>query len=248
MLTAESSSASSPSRLNASNPSRGLEEARRGLARCYSDTGSPDSRGLGGSGGSGGLGGSGGSGGSGSSGLDSGAREMRGLYKHSVTELDTDTESNGYASISFSDSDTASETPEVSYSGATSVLSSEKLSLDNHKYLVVPRKGIGNPRDTLTASLEAQMDRRTSRALVSGPDDTYKMPKALDQPVKPRYTQPKGYVGFSSLPDQVCSCSCVSEAANSATMDLPFFVLNSFKNTSVFCEWFFSQNYTYFCQ
>ena len=133
---------------------------------------------------------------------------MRGVYKHSVTELDTDTESNGYASISFSDSDTASETPEVSYTGASSVLSSEQLSLDTLKYIAVPRQEKANPRDTLTGSLEAQMDRRKSRASVSGPDDTYQMPKALDQPVEPRYTQPKGYVGFSSLPDQVCSCSC----------------------------------------
>ena len=139
--------------------------------------------------------------------MDSGAQEMRGLYKHSVTEPDTDTESNGYASISFSDSDTASDTPEVSYTAATSVLSSEKLSLDDHKYFVVPRQEKGSPRDALTASPEAQMDRRTSRTLGSGPDDTYQMPKALDHPVKPRYTEPKGYVGFSSLPDQVYSCS-----------------------------------------
>ena len=139
--------------------------------------------------------------------MDSGARKMRGFYKHSVTELDTDTESNGYASISFSDSDAASETPDVSYTtGAISVLSREALALDNHKSLGVPRQGKGNPRDT--ASLEAQIDSRTSQTSVSGPDDTYQMPKALNKPVKPRYTQPKGYVGFSSLPDQVCSCSC----------------------------------------
>ena len=112
----------------------------------------------------------------------------RQLWRHSVTE--SDTESHGYASISFSDSDTGSETPDTACDSV-----SRSVKEDTTLTLTLAR-------DTAVEDDTDKHFTNSSQALkVQNKKYVEDTVQAVD--AKPRAHRASGYVGFSCLPDQV---------------------------------------------
>ena len=140
---------------------------------------------------------------------EEGGRREQSFYKHSVAE--SDSESTGYASISFSDSDTGSDDQGGGGGGdleEESVDSSLVIEQEDHEEEVVVMRDLGKE---LECSDEG-VDRRHGGYAGAAPGPS-KLTGVTEKPlvtgVTPRpplvtgVAKPQGHVGFSSLPDQV---------------------------------------------
>ena len=136
---------------------------------------------------------------------EGGGRGEQTFYKHSVAG-ESDSESTGYASISFSDSDTGSDDQEACGGAGVDVIADEQEEHDDDEEEVVVVRDLEKELEGVKKGVDRRHEGGEA-GVAPGP----LLPPSLIKPLVPSVTKPlaasvakpQGHVGFSSLPDQV---------------------------------------------
>ena len=135
---------------------------------------------------------------------EGGGRGEQTFYKHSVAG-ESDSESTGYASISFSDSDTGSDDQEAGGGAGVDVIADE-LGEHNEEQEVVVVRDLEKELDGVKKGVDRRHEGGEA-GVAPGPllpaSLTKPLAPSVEKPLAASVAKPQGHVGFSSLPDQV---------------------------------------------